>query len=124
MGFAQRIHDLFDDDYDEDYDYDEPIEQREPDVFHEPFKAEEAPASQVAFSQPTRFEEACEIADHLLAGHTVMLNMEKTPPATANRLLDFLSGVAYAKEGQIKRVAIDTYLILPYNATFSEGQIY
>ena len=33
----------------------------------------------------------------------------------ARRLLDFLSGVAYANEGKIKKVAISTYIITPYN---------
>jgi cell division inhibitor SepF len=33
----------------------------------------------------------------------------------ARRILDFLSGVAYANDGQIKRVANCTYIITPYN---------
>jgi cell division inhibitor SepF len=31
------------------------------------------------------------------------------------RLVDFLSGVAYAQEGKIKKVAVSTYIITPYN---------
>ena len=31
------------------------------------------------------------------------------------RLIDFLSGVAYANNGQIKRVATSTFIITPYN---------
>ena len=33
----------------------------------------------------------------------------------ARRLVDFLSGVAYANNGQIKRVANSTFIITPYN---------
>lgn len=33
----------------------------------------------------------------------------------ARRLLDFLSGVAYAQEGKIKKVALQTYIVTPYN---------
>ena len=44
-----------------------------------------------------------------------MLNLEKADPAIARRLLDFLSGVAYAQEGQIKKVAMQTYIVTPYN---------
>ena len=33
----------------------------------------------------------------------------------ARRLIDFLSGVAYANEGTIKKVALSTYIITPYN---------
>ncbi|MEG1404578.1 MAG: cell division protein SepF, partial [Oscillospiraceae bacterium] len=44
-----------------------------------------------------------------------VLNLEKTNKELARRLLDFLSGVAYANEGTIKKVAISTYIITPYN---------
>ena len=44
-----------------------------------------------------------------------MLNLESTNKEIARRLLDFLSGVAYANEGKIKKVAISTYIITPYN---------
>ena len=46
---------------------------------------------------------------------TVVLNLESTNKDIARRLLDFLSGVAYANEGKIKKVAISTYIITPYN---------
>ena len=44
-----------------------------------------------------------------------VLNLESTNKDIARRLLDFLSGVAYANEGKIKKVAISTYIITPYN---------
>ena len=37
----------------------------------------------------------------------------------ARRVLDFLSGVAYANQGKIKRVANNTYIITPYNVGIS-----
>ncbi len=46
---------------------------------------------------------------------TVVLNMEQTNKDIARRLVDFLSGVAYANEGKIKKVANSTYIITPYN---------
>ena len=67
---------------------------------------------QVVLVKPERFENASEIADHL---RTVVLNLESTNKEIARRLLDFLSGVAYANEGKIKKVAISTYIITPYN---------
>ena len=45
----------------------------------------------------------------------MVLNLESTNRDIARRLLDFLSGVAYANNGQIKRVANSTYIITPYN---------
>lgn len=70
---------------------------------------------QVVLVKPERFEEAAAIADNLNAKRTVVLNLESTNRDIARRLLDFLSGVAYASNGQIKRVANSTYIITPYN---------
>ncbi len=72
-------------------------------------------AVQVVLSKPTRFEQAAEVADHLHARRTVVLNLENAPKEECRRLLDFLSGVAYANGGKIKKVAINTYIITPYN---------
>lgn len=70
---------------------------------------------QVVLVKPDRFENASEIADHLRDKRTVVLNLESTRKDIARRLLDFLSGVAYANEGKIKKVALSTYIITPYN---------
>ena len=70
---------------------------------------------QVVLVKPERFENASEIADHLRDKRTVVLNLEQTDKNIARRLIDFLSGVAYANEGTIKRVAVSTYIITPYN---------
>ena len=69
----------------------------------------------VVLVKPERFENASEIADHLKDKRTVVLNLEKTQKDVARRLLDFLSGVAYAQEGKIKKVALQTYIVTPYN---------
>ena len=70
---------------------------------------------QVVLVKPERFENAAEIADHLKEKRTVILNLEPTNKDIARRLIDFLSGVAYAQEGKIKKVAVSTYIITPYN---------
>ena len=72
-------------------------------------------AVQVVLSKPERFEQAAEIADHLREKRTVVMNLETTNKDVARRLVDFLSGVAYANDGKIKKVAINTYIITPYN---------
>ncbi len=69
----------------------------------------------VVLVKPDRFENAAEIADHLREKRTVVLNLEQTNKDIARRLLDFLSGVAYAQDGKIKKVAVNTFLITPYN---------
>ena len=69
----------------------------------------------VVLVKPERFENASEIADHLTDKRTVVINLESTNKDVARRLIDFLSGVAYANEGKIKKVAMNTYIITPYH---------
>ena len=76
----------------------------------------------VVLVKPERFENASEIADHLREKRTVVLNLESTNKDIARRLVDFLSGVAYAGEGKIKKVAANTYLITPYHVDI-EGDL-
>ena len=76
----------------------------------------------VVLVKPERFENASEIADHLKEKLTVVLNLESTNKDVARRLIDFLSGVAYAGEGKIKKVAANTYLITPYSVDI-EGDL-
>lgn len=70
---------------------------------------------QVILVKPDRFDTVSEIADHLRDKKAVVLNLESTNKDVARRLVDFLSGVAYALEGKIKKVAISTYILTPYN---------
>ena len=71
---------------------------------------------QVVLFKPLTFgEETRAIADELLSRHTVVLNLEKTEKDVSRRIIDFLSGVAYANKGKIKRVATNTFIITPYN---------
>lgn len=71
---------------------------------------------QVVLFKPEKFgEETRTIADELIKLHTVVLNLENTNKDMARRIIDFLSGVAYAKGGQIKKVAANTYIIIPNN---------
>ena len=77
---------------------------------------------QVVLVKPKRYDNAAEIANHLRDKRTVVLNLEETDENVARRLLDFLSGVAYAQEGEIKKVAKQTFLVTPYNVRF-EGDL-
>lgn len=70
----------------------------------------------VAIFRPESFgEETRAIADELKKTHTVVLNLENTKKEIARRIIDFLSGVAYANRGKIKRVATNTFIIIPNN---------
>lgn len=70
---------------------------------------------QVVLVKPERYEDASSVADHLNEKRTVVLNLEQTKPDISRRILDFLCGVAYANNGQVKKVAASTYIITPFN---------
>ncbi len=72
---------------------------------------------QVVLAKPERFDDASAIADHLNEKRTVVLNLESANRDVARRLIDFLSGVAYANGGQLKRVANSTFIVTPYNVS-------
>jgi cell division inhibitor SepF len=74
--------------------------------------------------KPERYANVKQIADHLLNHRTVVLNLEATNKETAKRLLDFLSGVAYSIDGQLKRVASNTFVITPANVDVSGDQMH
>lgn len=70
----------------------------------------------VALFKPEKFgEETRTIADELVKTHTVVLNLEHTNKDMARRIIDFLSGVAYANRGKIKKVSANTFIIIPNN---------
>ena len=70
---------------------------------------------QVVLVKPEKFQDASTIADHLRDKRTVVLNLESTNKDVARRMVDFLSGAAYAQEGKVKKVAVATYIVTPYN---------
>ena len=70
---------------------------------------------QVVLVKPERFDQVSDIADHLRDKQAVVLNLETTNKDVARRLVDFLSGCAYALDGKIKKIAVSTYLVTPYN---------
>ena len=68
---------------------------------------------QVVIVKPDHFEDVTMIADHLNAKKSVVLNLEASNRETSRRILDFLSGVAYANGGSIRKVANSTFMIAP-----------
>ena len=92
--------------------YRNPFEQRS---FNRVVNISATAKLKVVLVRPDRFEAVAEIANHLHERNTVFLNLEKTSSDIARRIIDFLSGVAYAQDGRIKKVAVNTYLIIPYN---------
>lgn len=128
--------DFIENDGSEDYsEYEEPaapVQEREPvaaprsvfakkerEPYREPYRAPAQSASggkmKLVLKNPERFEEAAEIADDLVEKRAVLMNLEACGSDEARRLIDFLSGVAYALGGKIKRVSAQAYILTPTN---------
>ena len=73
--------------------------------------------------RPNTFANVTEIADYLLHHCTVVLNLEATNTEEAKRMLDFLAGVAYSIDGQLKNIAVNTYIITPCNVDVADTQV-
>lgn len=65
--------------------------------------------------RPESYEEVRTVADNLIAGCTVVLNVEALDKPVIYRMLDFLNGVTYCQDGEIKRVAPSTFIITPHS---------
>ena len=132
MGILDELKKLTHPYDDEDEEYEELEEPRERSFDERRNKAEDrrnkvvnihaTTQLKVVLVKPDRFENASEIADQLKDKRTVVLNLESTNKDVARRLIDFLSGVAYAGEGKIKKVAANTYIITPYHVEL-EGDL-
>ena len=97
-------------------DFDEPETSRESSRRNKVVNISATAKLSVALFKPERFgEETRNIADELIKTHTVVLNLENTNKDMARRIIDFLSGVAYANRGKIKKVATSTFIIIPNN---------
>lgn len=70
--------------------------------------------------RPKSFEEVSTVADYLLDGCTVFLNLELLDGTSVVRMLDFLNGVTYCTDGDIKNVSKSTYIITPHNVDVSD----
>lgn len=124
MGFLGRINDMFkeDDSYlEEEENFNVSDENAE-----ESFEEKSAPAAaakstgvgsaaslEMKVVKPERMDAAFGIGEHLLAKRTVVLNFEDTNKETVRRILDFLGGVVFAIEGNIKKVSDATYIVTP-----------
>ena len=122
-----RQDDNYDQDtYGEDYDMGYATENEDDAMMDDDNYAPEAASAPVNISgnaielkvvRPESFKNADQIADHLLNRRTVVLNLEAAGKDTAKRLIDFLTGVAFAIKGDIRKVSNNTYVITPGNVT-------
>lgn len=133
MGFKDRLDKILYGDPDPEAEYTANGDDGDDEYGTASSEVTEKPARTVASSpagsiemkvvKPDRLEAVTQIADHLLDRKTILLNLEDTNRETARRLIDFLNGVAYAINGNLKKVANCTYVITPSNVDVSGEQI-
>jgi len=88
---------------------------------------------QVVLVKPERYDDVTSIADHMNEKKTVVLNLEAAEKDVARRIVDFLSGAAYANHGNMRKVSRGTFLIVPHGVDmmgelmlddFEDGKMY
>lgn len=68
---------------------------------------------EIVVLEPASFADAREIAEALRVKKCILLNMRKTDKELARRIVDFLSGISYAMEGNSQKVADNIFLFVP-----------
>jgi cell division inhibitor SepF len=74
---------------------------------------------QVHFVTPRNFNDAQEIADKFKRSVPVILNLQSASSDLSKRLIDFGSGLTYALDGGMQRIADKTFLLTPANVEVS-----
>jgi cell division inhibitor SepF len=68
---------------------------------------------------PRTFNDAKQIADRFKAGMPVILNLQSAETDLSKRLIDFASGLTYALDGSMQRVADKVFLLTPRDVELS-----
>lgn len=78
--------------------------------------------TQVILFSPKGFDEAGELVNYMLQNTTVVMTLEGVPTDMGRRLLDFMSGIAFALQGKITPVSAKTYFVTPQNVDILGAQ--
>lgn len=76
-------------------------------------------AQGLMLAKPAEFADCAGIADSFVAGRTIVLDLGAADKVTARRVIDFLSGVAYARGGSLSRISGGVYLVTPAGVNIS-----
>jgi cell division inhibitor SepF len=74
---------------------------------------------QVHLVVPKNFNDAQQIADRYKDDVPVILNLQQSDPDLSKRLIDFSSGLTYALDGGMQRIADKVFLLTPQNVEVS-----
>ena len=85
-----------------------------------PLRAAASPANMnVHLVLPKNFNDAQQVADKFKSDIPVILNMQNADTDLAKRLIDFSSGLTYALDGGMQRVADKVFMLTPCNVDVS-----
>jgi len=73
----------------------------------------------VHFVAPKNFNDVQDVADKFKDAIPVILNLQGTDTDLAKRLIDFSSGLTYALDGGMQRIADKVFLLTPHNVEVS-----
>jgi cell division inhibitor SepF len=76
-------------------------------------------ASRVHLVLPRSFNDAQQVADRFKAGVPVILNLQSADSELSKRLIDFASGLTYALDGGMQRIADKVFLLTPSDVELS-----
>lgn len=135
--------DFFDDDFDDEYEEEKPkksLFKKEKPVYEEEddeFEVKKssrsnskvtpmrqparrnAPAMEVCVIKPNNMDDSREITETLLSGRTVILNLEGLDLEDAQRIIDFISGAAFAIDGNLQKISNSIFLVTPAHVDIS-----
>jgi len=72
-----------------------------------------ASGPKVMVCKPASFDEAKMIADYLKSRKQVIVNFEDTEADTSQKIIDFISGAAYALDGHSRQLGTQVFLFAP-----------
>jgi cell division inhibitor SepF len=81
-----------------------------------------AQGMEVCVIKPSGIEDETEIAETLLNGRTVVINMEGLSVDIAQRIIDFTSGSTFAMHGSLQKISSYIFLAAP-NGTDISGDV-
>lgn len=76
-------------------------------------KSDSAVSMELNVLRPSSYDDSYEIADNLLGGRTVILNLEGMGTDAAQKVIDFTSGVCYALGGNIQKISSSIFAVTP-----------
>jgi cell division inhibitor SepF len=80
---------------------------------------ESPPTGRVHLVLPRSFNDAQQVADRFKDGIPVILNLQGADAELSKRLIDFGSGLTYALDGGMQRIADKVFLLTPRNVELS-----